>query len=115
MVRSYPYSNFACSSDVFFKAAEVDVEVVERREKRAEGCALGHLREGVDVLRETLAAVAELAVRPRHVGVHVVDVAREKPNSNNVSDALQSALPELGQWCKQPHLSVRKPCSLPKT
>ena len=63
---------------MLFDAAEVDVEFVERGEERAEGGAPGHLREGVDVLREALAAVAELAVGTGHVGVHVVDVAREQ-------------------------------------
>ena len=65
-------------SDVFLGAAEVDVELVERGEERAERRAAGHLREGVDVLRKALAAVAALAVRPGHVGVHVVDVAGEQ-------------------------------------
>ena len=32
---------------------------MERREERAEGGAGGHLREGVDVLREALAAAAD--------------------------------------------------------
>ena len=68
----------ARKSDVLFGAAEVDVEVVERREQRAERGAPRHLRKGVDVLRKALAAVAELAVGTRHVGVHVVDVAREQ-------------------------------------
>lgn len=63
---------------MLFESAEVDVEFVERREERAERRALRHLREGVDVLRETLAAVAALAVGAGHVGVHVVDVAREQ-------------------------------------
>ena len=45
--------------DSLLHAAEVDVEVVERREECAEGSAGGHLREGVDVLREALAAAAD--------------------------------------------------------
>ena len=45
------------------------VERVKRGEKRAERGALGEDREGVHVLREALAAVAELAVGPRHEGV----------------------------------------------
>lgn len=51
---------------------------MERREERAEGGAGGHLREGVDVLREALAAVSEFAVWTRHIGMGVVDVAREE-------------------------------------
>jgi len=63
---------------MLLETAEVDVEIVERGKEGAEGGALGHLRKGVDVLRETLAAVAELAVGAGHVCVHVVDVAREQ-------------------------------------
>ena len=51
---------------------------MEGCEERAEGGAGGHLRKGVDVLREALAAVAEFTVRTGHVGVGVVDVAREE-------------------------------------
>ena len=54
---------------------------MERREERTEGGAGGHLRKGVDVLREALAAVAEFAVRAGHVGMGVVDVAREEAAS----------------------------------
>ena len=39
-------------------------------------CALGHHGEGVDILREALASIAELAVRTWDIGVGVVDVAR---------------------------------------
>ena len=51
---------------------------MEGREERAEGSAGGHLRKGVDILGEAFAAVAEFAVRTWHVGVGVVDVAREE-------------------------------------
>ena len=64
--------------DSLLHAAEVDIEFVERREERAEGGTGGHLREGVDIFREALATVATLAVRPRNVGVRVVDVARQQ-------------------------------------
>ena len=40
--------------------------------------ALGHLGEGVHILGEALAAVAQLAVGAGHVGVRVVDVARKQ-------------------------------------
>ena len=51
---------------------------MKRGEEPAERSPLRQLREGIDVLREALAAIAELAVRPRHVGVHAVDVARKQ-------------------------------------
>ena len=63
---------------MLFEAAEVDVELVERREECTEGGTLRHLCEGVDVLREAFAAVAALPVGAGHVGVRVVDVAREQ-------------------------------------
>ena len=66
------------TSDTLFGAAKMDVEFVERGEERAERRALGHFRKGIDVLREALAAVTELAVRAGYVSVHVVDVAREE-------------------------------------
>lgn len=63
---------------MLLKAPEMDVEFVERGEQGAERRARRQLREGVHVLREALAAVAALAVRPRNVGVRVVDVARQQ-------------------------------------
>ena len=39
---------------------------------------MGHLRKGVDVLREALAAITELAIGAGDVGVRVVDVARKQ-------------------------------------
>ena len=64
--------------DVLFKPTKVDVELVERSKEFAEGGTGGHLREGVDVLREALAAVATFAVGTGDVGVRVVDVAGEE-------------------------------------
>ena len=49
---------------MFFNPTEMDVELVERGEERAQRRAFGHFREGVDVLRKALAAVAELAIEP---------------------------------------------------
>lgn len=63
---------------MLLKAPEMDVEFVERGEQGAERRARRQLREGVHVLREALAAVTALAVRPRNVGVRVVDVARQQ-------------------------------------
>lgn len=39
---------------------------------------MGYLGEGIDILREALATVTELAIRTRDVGMGVVDVAREE-------------------------------------
>lgn len=60
---------------MLFKSTEVDIEVVERGEEFAEGTVFSELREGVDIFRKALAAVAALAVRPWNMGVHVVNIA----------------------------------------
>ena len=56
----------------------MNVELVERGEELAEGGTFGELGEGVDVLREALSSVAELAVGTGDIGVGVVDVAGEE-------------------------------------
>ena len=63
---------------MLFYPTEMHVKLMERRQQRAERRALGHLGEGVHVLGEALAAVAVLAIGTRHVGVRVVDIAREQ-------------------------------------
>ena len=55
---------------------EMHVELMEMLQQRSERRALRHLGEGIHVLGETLAAIAELAIGTRHVGVRVVDIAR---------------------------------------
>ena len=60
---------------MFLKTSEMDIEIMQWLKQLAKRCACGHLREGIDILRETLAAIAELAIRTRDVGVSVVDVA----------------------------------------
>ena len=59
---------------MFFRSAEVHVQIVQMLQERSERCALSHLRKGVDILLEVLAAVAELAIETAHVGVRVVVV-----------------------------------------
>lgn len=51
---------------------------MQRFKQLAERSACGHHGEGVDILREALAAIAELAIRTRNIGVGVVDVARKE-------------------------------------
>ena len=51
---------------------------MERGDEFAEGKPLREGREGVDVLREALAAVTIFAVGTGHLGVHLVDVTREE-------------------------------------
>ena len=59
---------------MFLYATEVDIELVERCEEGAEGGTLGHLGEGIDILGEALATIAELTIRTGDVGVGVVDI-----------------------------------------
>ena len=61
--------------DMLLKSTEMDVEFMTGFKQLAERSACGHHGEGVDILREALAAIAELTIRTRDIGVGVVDVA----------------------------------------
>ena len=61
--------------DVLLYPTEMDVQLVQVLQQGAEGSAFGHLGEGIDILREALATVAELAVGAGDVGVGIVDIA----------------------------------------
>ena len=63
---------------MFLKSTEVNIKLVKVLKESTERCALGHHSEGIDILREALTTIAELAIRTRDVGVGVVDVAREE-------------------------------------
>ena len=57
---------------------EMHIQLMQVLQKGAEGRALGHLGESIDILGEALATIAELAIRTRNVSVGVVDIAREQ-------------------------------------
>ena len=57
---------------------EMDIQLVQVFQQGSKGCSLSHLGKGVDILGEAFAAISELAVRTRDVGMGVVDVAGEK-------------------------------------
>ena len=63
---------------MFLEATEVDIELMQGCKEGAEGGALSHLGEGVDILGEALATIAKLAVGTGDIGVGVVDVAGEE-------------------------------------
>ena len=63
---------------MLLKSSEMHIQLMQWLKQLAERGASGHLGEGVDILREALATIAELAVRTRDVGVGVVDVAGEE-------------------------------------
>lgn len=60
---------------MLLKTSEVNIKLMQMLKESTERCALGHHGEGVDILREALATIAELAVRTRDIGMSVVDVA----------------------------------------
>lgn len=61
--------------DMLLKSTEMYIQLMKMFNESAERCALGHHGEGVDILREALTTIAELAVRTGDIGVGVVDVA----------------------------------------
>ena len=61
--------------NMLLKSTEMNIQLVKVLKECTERCALGHHGEGVDILREALATIAELTVRTRNIGVGVVDVA----------------------------------------
>ncbi len=52
----------------------MNVQFMEVLQQGSEGCALSHFGKGVHVLGEALAAITELTIRTRDVGVGVVDI-----------------------------------------
>ena len=61
--------------DMLLKSSEMHIELMQWFKQLAERSASGHLGEGVDILREALATIAELAIRTRDIGVGVVNIA----------------------------------------
>ena len=57
---------------------EMHIQLMQVLQQGTERRALSHLGEGVDILGEALATVAELAVGTGDKGVHLVDVAGEE-------------------------------------
>lgn len=74
----YLHSGFQIMLDVLLQATEVDIQFMEMRQKDAEQRCFRHLRKGVDILGEAFATITKLTIRTRHIGMGVVDVAREK-------------------------------------
>ena len=60
---------------MFLHPTEMHIQLVQMFQQGAEGCAFGHLGEGVDILGEALATVAKLAVRAGDIGMSIIDVA----------------------------------------
>ena len=53
---------------------EMHIQLVQVLQQGAEWRALSHLSKGIDVLGETLATVAELAVRTGDVSMGIIDI-----------------------------------------
>lgn len=64
--------------DMLLKSTEMHIQLVQWLKESAKRNASAHLGEGVDILREALATIAELTVRTGDIGVGVVDVAGEE-------------------------------------
>ena len=62
-------------SDMLLNASEMHIELMQMLQQGAQRRSLGHLGEGVHILGEALAAVAQLAVGAGHVGVGVVNIS----------------------------------------
>jgi len=63
---------------MLFYPTEMHIQFVQVLQQGTKWRALGHLGEGVDILGEALATVAELAVGTGDVGVGVVDITGEE-------------------------------------
>ena len=57
---------------------EMDIEFMEVLQEGAERRTLGHFGEGIHILGEALAAISELPVGTRDIGMGVVDITREE-------------------------------------
>lgn len=64
--------------DMLLKPSEMYIQLMQVLKESSERCALGHHGEGINILWEALASIAELAVRTWDIGVGVVDVAGEE-------------------------------------
>lgn len=94
---------WGCLDNLLF-ATKVYVKLVERGKEDAEGGALGHLSEGVNILREALTAVTKLSIRSWDVGVGVIDVTREKATRVNCAPVSSHLLAILTASIKIGHL-----------
>ena len=53
---------------------EMDIQLMQVLQQCSQGCTLGHLGKGVDILGETLATVTELTVGTGDIGMGVIDI-----------------------------------------
>ena len=74
----YLHNGFQIMLDMLLHTTEVDIQFMEMRQKGAERRSFRHLRKGIDILGEAFATITKLTIRTRHIGMGVVDVAREK-------------------------------------
>ena len=54
---------------------EMHIQLMQMLQKHSQRRALSHLCEGIHIFWEALSAIAEFAIRTRHVSVGIVDVA----------------------------------------
>ena len=89
---------------MLLKSTEMHIEFMEMLQECTQRCTLGHHGEGIDILRETLATIAELAIRTRDVGVGVVDIARKKHTGVYLAPVASHLLAVLAAGVEVSHL-----------
>ena len=76
--KLYLHNGFSFILNMLLNSTEMNIKFMEVFKKSAERSTFRHLCKCVDILRETLAAIAKLTVWTRNVCVGVIDVARKK-------------------------------------
>ena len=89
---------------MFLHPTEMNVQLMQMLQQRSERSAFGHLGEGINILREAFATVAELAIGTRDVGVGVVDVAREEDTGMHLAPVGTHLLAILAAGVEVGHL-----------
>ena len=62
---------------MLLKATEVDIELMKMLQEDSERSTLCHLSEGINILGEALAAITELTIGTRNIGVCIIDAVTE--------------------------------------
>ena len=83
---------------------EMNIQFMKVFQERSERRSLGHLGEGVDILGETLASIAELAVGAWNISMSVVDIAGEKHASMHLAPVGAHLLAILAAGVEVGHL-----------
>ena len=61
---------------MLFKSTEMNIQLMKMLQKGSKGCALCHLSQSIDILREAFDTITVLTLWTRNVGMGVVDITR---------------------------------------